>query len=123
VDDPAQVRATRAARRDPLHAPDEPLALWARPFDAPASPWAAPAAPGEPDCSVRLIVQRELTTVAEARTALATALGVPAAELTLVLRGAALRRDDALIWDEGANAQRLLYWRRTPSANTTQRQA
>jgi hypothetical protein len=72
---------------------------------------------------VRLIVQRELTTVAEARTALATALGVPAAELTLVLRGAALRRDDALIWDEGANAQRLLYWRRTPGANTTQRQA
>jgi hypothetical protein len=61
------------------------------------------------------VVQRELCTVAEARAAAAAALRVPAAELTLVLRGVALRRDDAVLWDEGAYAQRTLYWRRTPA--------
>ena len=72
---------------------------------------------------MRIVVQRELCTVAEARAALGAALGVPPAELTLVLRGTALRRDDALIWDEGAHAQRTLYWRRTTAtadANTHQ---
>ena len=117
LDDPPLVRAARAARRDPLHAPDEPLALRLLPFDAPASPWApAPAGNGrDAAAGVRLVVQRELCTVAEARAAAAAALGVPSAELTLVLRGVALRRDDALLWDEGAYAQRTLYWRRTPA--------
>ena len=114
------MRAARAARRDPLHAPDEPLALHLLPFDAPASPW-APASAGAGrggDAGVRLVVQRELCTVAEARAAAAVALRVPAAELTLVLRGVALRRDDAVLWDEGAHAQRTLYWRRTPAQAT-----
>jgi len=106
------VRATRAARRDPLHAPDAPLALRFRPFDAPAPGGEGEGGDGEAGV-VRLVVQRELCTVGEARAALSAKLGGAQSSLQLVLRGLALTRDDALLWDEGASAQRLLYYRRT----------
>jgi hypothetical protein len=123
LDDPAEARAARAARRDPLHAPDEPLALRLRPFDAPSAPLAPPPEGGEEGneegadaLETRIIVRRELDTVGDAKAALAAATGMPASEVRLVLGGVALAPDDALLWDAGCRHLRLLYWQRVPRA-------
>ena len=109
MEDFAELRAKRAARRDPLHAPDEPLLLFARPFDAPAGAAAAAA-------QLRRRVRRELCTVADAKAALFEAAGVPPSSARLILHGRALQPDDALLWDLGARPRRLIYWQQLPAA-------
>jgi hypothetical protein len=134
LDDPAEARAARAARRDPLHAPDEPLALRLRHFDAPSerAPPPRPPPPSEGADSddedaayydaeadaheTRLIVRRELDSVGDAKAALGAALGIPASEVRLVLGGVALQPDEALLWDAGCRHLRLLYWQRVRAA-------
>ena len=105
MDDPATTRATRCVRADPLSAPDEPMRLLTRPWDA---------APGDRSRDVQLIIQRELCTVGEARVALAAArakkaaaaggaAAAPPAPLRLVVAGMELLDDDALVWDAGVH--------------------
>ena len=129
VDDPAHIRATRAARADPAHAPDEPLLLYVRPFDAPAPPRDAP----DDAHALRIIVRRELGTVGDAKAALVEALARGGAtsgagdagdagdaqqppllphQVRLVLGGVALEPDEGLLWDAGCRGARTLYWQR-----------
>lgn len=112
LDDPPATRATRAARRDPLRSPSEPAPLRLRAFHA------APGADGPCSGEVRLIVRRELDTVADALAQLAQALRADGEAHTPPLRlvlGGKLLPPGALLWDAGWRPGKLVYFRGGPT--------
>lgn len=86
------------------------MALLCRPWDAP---------PGETARDVKLIVQRELTTVGGAREALTAALvareegGCAGTALRLVVAGQEMLDDTQVLWDMGLRPRKgpALYYR------------
>ena len=89
------MRALRHARFDPLYSPDEPLAVTFRPYSV---------RPGERGQDVVLVLQRELSTFAEAKAALARALGGDGGRALSLVIGGARMDDDKLLWDAGVRA-------------------
>jgi|APGre2960657444_1045066.scaffolds.fasta_scaffold69860_1 hypothetical protein len=100
VNDPAQTRALRAVRHDPLWAPEEPLRVTVRAFDA-----------RDASDDFAVVLQRELSTVSDGRGVVAQRLGVPVPALRLVLRGIHLEEEGQLLWDLGLRHPReTLYY-------------
>ena len=122
------LRARRAVRSDPSDAPDEPVVVFFQRFDSEAvrargsnsqalraaqltsrTALRSPSLDPQDALPSKVIVQRELTTIGEAKQLLHESWGVRSDDVDLVYCGRKLYPDDALLCDRGCIEGAIVY--------------